>query len=483
MSSLRDEERRALRKRVETVARASDALGRPLPAWIERPLVGVDPLSLFAAAAGGDRFLWEERGSDVMRIGIGAAATLLGVGRARLRDVDDQAKALFAGLAPVGARMPSAPFLVGGFAFGAEPSSALWRGYPQARFVLPSHLLVRRNGQVRHTLTALVPPRASIDAIVSELESGWALLSRRAGESPLRRAGVLPVEGAASEDGLGESGAAFHARANQPHARYRALVREALASIRDGALEKVVVARSCTLTRPGGFDPLRMLETLRAAHPSCVRFAVGVGDGTLVAATPERLLRREGRRIETSALAGSAPRGRTPEEDARLGKRLRESKKEQEEHAVVVRALRALLEACCDRVDAAEAPELLRLEGIQHLHTPIEGWLREDDPVSFLDLADRLHPSPAVAGAPRPAALAWLRGHEGLDRGWYAGAVGWISPGGDGELAVALRTALLRGDDALLHAGAGIVAGSTPEAELDETRLKLRAGLTALLEI
>ena len=134
-------------------------------------------------------------------------------------------------------------------------------------------------------------------------------------------------------------------------------------------------------------------------------------------------------------------------------------------------------------ISAPEAPGLLRLDAVQHLCTPLEGVLPAASSVSLLDLAADLHPSPAIAGAPRAPALAWLRAHEDLDRGWYAGAVGWMTPHGRGDLAVALRTALLRGDSAILHAGAGIVAGSTPEDELAETRLKLRGGLAALLEI
>jgi isochorismate synthase len=188
-----------------------------------------------------------------------------------------------------------------------------------------------------------------------------------------------------------------------------------------------------------------------------------------------------GNRVETAALAGSAARGHTPEEDAALGRELFESKKEQEEHAVVVRALRAALEPHCESLDVPESPSLLRLEGIQHLETRFAGALASG--AHLLEIADALHPTPAVGGAPRAPAVDWLARHERLDRGWYAGAVGFVDAEGGGDLAVALRSALLRGGDALLYAGAGIVAGSVPEDELLETRIKLRALLTPLLEI
>ncbi|HEY5658394.1 MAG TPA: chorismate-binding protein, partial [Myxococcota bacterium] len=214
---------------------------------------------------------------------------------------------------------------------------------------------------------------------------------------------------------------------------------------------------------------------------SCATFAVGCGDASFVGATPERLLRLTGRRIETSALAGSAPRGHSPEEDARLALELIESKKEQSEHAVVVRELRETLAPLCRELRVPEAPTRLRLEGIQHLETPLCGTLEGD--AHILDIAAAVHPTSAVAGAPRRAALEWLARNEPLERGWYGGAVGFVDASGGGELAVALRSALLRGATAHLFAGAGIVPGSRPQAELQETRIKLRALLTPLLEI
>ena len=198
-------------------------------------------------------------------------------------------------------------------------------------------------------------------------------------------------------------------------------------------------------------------------------------------ATPERLVRLAGRRVDTAAVAGSAARGRSPEEDARLARALSESKKEQAEHAVVVRALRAALEDLCAELTLPEAPRLLRLDGIQHLETPLVATLRGSPHV--LDLVARLHPTPAVGGSPREAALAWLAAREQLERGWYAGPLGYVDASGGGEFFVALRSALLRAGEARLFAGAGVVEGSTPEAELRETRLKLRALLAPLLEI
>jgi isochorismate synthase len=178
------------------------------------------------------------------------------------------------------------------------------------------------------------------------------------------------------------------------------------------------------------------------------------------------------------ALAGTSARGATPAEDERLGQALLASPKERTEHAVVVRALRAALAEQCTDVTAPGTPRLFRVRNVQHLLTPLSGRLRPGR--GALDLVTALHPTPAVGGAPRATALDLIRRWEGLDRGWYAGPVGWVDRHGQGEFAVAIRSALLRGPEASLYAGCGIVADSDPEAEFSESVLKLRPMLAAL---
>jgi isochorismate synthase len=349
---------------------------------------------------------------------------------------------------------------VGGFAFDDRAADAgRWLGFPAARLVLPGRLVVRRR----------------------ERGAAWLACASAPSEDPGPLLPQPPKAGVPGAEPL------FTLRPDRPLEHYRAGVRAALAAIEGGTLEKVVLARSCSVSASGalasGFEPGHLLSALRPLHPDCTLFAVRFAGATLVGATPELLVQLEGDRVETAALAGSAPRGRSPREDRALARALRESKKEQEEHAIVVRALRDALTGCCDELSFPEAPGLLATEGIQHLHTPLRGRLARRTATGILDLVSRLHPTPAVGGAPRQAALAWLRAHEGLDRGWYAGGVGFVDAAGEGAFAVPLRAALLRGGDAVLFAGAGIVRGSRPEAELAETRLKLRAVLGPLLEI
>jgi salicylate biosynthesis isochorismate synthase/menaquinone-specific isochorismate synthase len=207
-------------------------------------------------------------------------------------------------------------------------------------------------------------------------------------------------------------------------------------------------------------------------------FAVGRGDAVFVAASPELLVRREGQRASTVGLAGSIRRSADPAIDDHLGEQLLHSDKDREENAIVVRRIARALRPHAVWVTAAPEPALVRVANIQHLGTPIRAQLAT--PLSAIELAGVLHPTPAVGGEPWAVASPLIPALEGLDRGWYAGAVGWTDAVGDGEFCVALRCALLRGRLAHLYAGGGIVRDSDPVAELAETEVKLGALLPLL---
>lgn len=182
--------------------------------------------------------------------------------------------------------------------------------------------------------------------------------------------------------------------------------------------------------------------------------------------------------MQTTCLAGSYPRGTCDDSDRRLAAELLADPKERNEHALVRSALADALGAFCDRLEMPEMPSVLKLPNVQHLCTPISGRITAGR--SLLRIVERLHPTPSVGGEPRAAALRFIRAREQLDRGWYAGAVGWVDHRGDGEFAVAIRAALLHGGEATLFAGCGIVADSDPEREFAESCIKLTPMLTAL---
>jgi menaquinone-specific isochorismate synthase len=254
-------------------------------------------------------------------------------------------------------------------------------------------------------------------------------------------------------------------------------VEEALRRIAGGRLSKVVLAREVTVDMDRRLDVATVVDRLRHQQASCFTYAAG----SYVGASPELLARRRGSHVVSRPMAGTVSQGGAPGDDRRLVAAMAASAKERSEHRLVVDDVRARLSPLSDRPAVAHGPEVFRLSTVAHLVTTVTGRLR-DPAVSALDVAALLHPTPAVAGVPREAALAAIAELEGFDRGLYAGPVGWVDARGDGDWAVALRGATVDGTRARLVAGAGIVAGSDPDAEWDETEAKLaamRAALTA----
>jgi isochorismate synthase len=450
--------------------------GQPQWAALRAEIPLRDGLEIFRASSQTERFYWERPAEERSIAALGCTAAIEAEGPNRFIESSARAQQLFARLHIAGevASSIAGPFVVGGFAFYDTVSTAPhWADFPVGRLVLPEVTVVGVDGRAWCTVTRAVAAGSDVSEICRDLRSGVdaVRLSLPTRESTDSQAPLVELSGSPS----------YRAVADRTYADYRAQVASALQEISDGIFEKLVLARSVCLRREGNFDPCALLDALRCAHPSCAIFAVARPSSVFLGATPECLVRLADGRVETASVAGSAPRGRSPEEDLRLGCELRESKKEQNEHAVVVRALCEALAPHCDGLDVRESPRLMRLKDIQHLETPIAGTLC--DRSSILDLLSSLHPTPAIAGAPREAALEWLRSNENLDRGWYGGPVGFTDAAGGGEFYAALRSALLRDAEARLFAGAGVVEGSQPEQELRETRLKFRAMLEPLLEI
>jgi isochorismate synthase len=245
------------------------------------------------------------------------------------------------------------------------------------------------------------------------------------------------------------------------------------------ALRKVVLARTIEVDAGRELDARRLAHRLRAVNPDAFTFAAPTEAGIMVGASPELLVSRFGREVRSNPLAGSAARSGDPDEDRANADALLASAKDREEHAIVVEAIADVFRPFCRELTWDPVPALLETPNVWHLSTRFRGLTREPSP-GVLELVRALHPTPAVAGDPRDAALGVIEELEPFDRGSYAGPVGWMDASGDGEWAIALRCAELRGDRATLYAGAGIVADSIPDAEVDETERKFRAFLDAL---
>ena len=352
-------------------------------------------------------------------------------------------------LAPEGASVQAtAPVAVGGFAYrpDREPSGP-WAGFPALLFRVPAVAVTRVRG--RTFVTAL---SAGADELL-ELEA-------HALRAPsVRRLEVTPVR--------------------NPLA-WTAAVEAAAARLRAGEAEKVVLAREVIARGDGVVSAGMVARGLRAAYPSCFTYLMTGADGTAFAgASPELLVRRAGATAFAQPMAGSVARGASDEEDERLARQLLESVKDGLEHQVVARFVAGALRPFAREVSAPR-PEVVRFTNIQHLATSVRAELKEPA-ASALELAAALHPTPAVGGWPRAAADGLIDELEGMDRGWYAGAVGWIDGRGDGEFAIALRCGLLLEDGARLYAGVGVMGDSDPARELEETELKFKALLGALV--
>jgi len=412
----------------------------------------LDPFDL----AGETGFAWS--GPAGTLVGTGAAARVpLGTGMDRVERAAEATAALLGGVQvedPDGAGL-------GPLAVGALPFSA---GGP-AELVVPA-LLLRRDAAGGAWATATAPTGADPPAAAD-------LLARLRDE-----AGV--ADGAARTGTVAAGGGRWPAarRLDRPDGAgaWRKAVASALRTIAAGRLDKVVLAREALVEAAWPFPRAALLERLRARAGA--EAFVYASDGFL-GASPELLVSRRGRVATSRPMAGTVPRGATAAAEARGLARLTGSAKESVEHRLVVDAVAEGLAKVADRVEVARA-EVVRLATVAHLATEVTAALTEPLP-SALELAGLLHPTPAVGGAPRDAALAAIAALEPFDRGRYAGPVGWVDAAGDGEWAVALRGAELSGRRARLLAGAGIVPGSDPDAEWAETEHKLAAMLEVLL--
>lgn len=410
---------------------------------------GIDPHRLLHARPEEPGFVWRRGGEEILAA-TGVARALETGGVRRFREASRELAEL----------RRHRPLLLGGFAFDDEPAAgSTWEGFAPLSFHVPRVAVIVRAEEAM-LFSASATSAADAEDALSE------------GEAWLR----APAE-AASAGGVTLD---LRVMSSASDEQWHTSVRGALDEIAAGELQKLVLARSLEVTTGKRIDLGALLEHLGRAHPQASVFAVRRGESTFVGASPERLARIRSSELHTGAVAGTARRGDGDREEAEAAAGLHASEKERHEHDLVVADVRARLSPHCSRIEAGRAPETIAAGPVQHLSTPVCAEVHED--TTLLDIVDALHPTPALGGLPREAVPAALARHEGTSRGWYGGGVGWID-GEEGEITVAIRTALVREHTALLHAGAGIVAGSDPDSELEETQLKLRTLLEALLEI
>ena len=461
---------------IETGLLASfDALLSDAAARGRRTLVSVtreadvrDPSAIaFASRRASDRwFCWEQPDREGFALaGVGSVAEVVSRGSSRFRDVvGDCAELMQDRISDEPAGLPAAagPTWMGGFAFGdGGGRESQWSSLPPALMFVPRIAIARVDGRCHLTISAVVEPEAEIDRERAALEAAVAGLR----EAPLPMIDPGP-------------GAGTRVRSVLAPGDFEGAVERAVERIRAGNFEKVVLAREVEIERDSAHDTAALYGALRDLFPACFCFCVGTPEAAFVGASPELLVRRSGAVAATVALAGSTRRSADPAVDDHLGEQLLRSDKDRHEHEIVARRIERTLRPHAVWVQPADSPGLVTVANIQHLATPIHAQLA--NPRSAVELAALLHPTPAVGGEPRDAAVPAITGLERMDRGWYAGPVGWMDAAEDGEFCVAIRSALIRDRTARLFAGCGIVADSDPAAELAESEIKLEALLPLL---
>jgi salicylate biosynthesis isochorismate synthase len=428
---------------------------RPVVAVHTRPAPTLDPLALYEAHRQG--FFWCAHSPGLALFGLGCAWQIEASGPQRLAEVNRQWFALCADAVIDG---PLAPLLLGGMRFDTQqPCAPHWAPFADASFHLAQWLLSEDGDGRWLRCQCVVEPDSDPTALAHASLAAYQQL-------------VASPRASTSHPQVIERNAL-------PAPQWQAKVANALQAIDSGDLSKVVLARHIEYQLDAALDSGAVMHRLYERRSSSHLFAVHRAERCFMGATPERLLScREGH-LSTHALAGSARRAPTPEEDQQVGADLLADPKELHEHQLVVQTILQGLSGIVRELRAATQPELLKLATVQHLSTPIGAQLEEGR--SLLDGIQALHPTPAVGGLPGATAMDFIRRHEGFDRGWYAAPTGWLDSRGNGDFLVALRSALMTPLHCHLFAGCGIVQGSRPADEYEETQIKLASMEQALL--
>ncbi len=421
----------------------------------------------------GECFFWEQPAEQTTLIGLGETTTIETNGTSCFTDSATTWRALMKdtviSYAPGTEPTPgSGPVLFGGFAFDTlSPRTQLWSEFPDGLLILPHFLLSYNADHVTLTINSMIRATDSIELQAQQIEEDLSKL-----QIAIKQSSNIPLQ---------HSTTLFSIYESQSASEWMKMVANVVEKIRQGTFEKVVLARDIELVLDDPsetFDITSTLQRLRENYPGAYVFAIQRGESFFIGATPERLVLAQDGQIHTMALAGSVRRGETEVEDMQLGAELLQSEKNINEHIIVVAMVQEALKKHCTNVQVSATPQLLKLQNLQHLQTPITGDLIPGR--CILDVMAELHPTPAVGGFPREVALEEIRNIEKLDRGWYAGPLGWIGASGHGEFAVALRSGLVNNTKATLFAGCGIVSSSVPQIEYAESWWKFQVMLRGL---
>lgn len=451
---LAEQSERHLEEALDAISEAASAqaesLGHPVLASLAVPIPAISPLELLSRSDDPVAGWWSQPGLEAA--GTGIAVTIEAAGPERLAELAAGISDRFSTGVAEG-RMPVA---FAGASFAVRNPEGAWAGFPQASAWVPETCVIREDSETWLAAATMVnpgePPGAAREHLESLFGEAGATLARELDPG-------LPVPAAPGELKPDDAG-------------WDRSVDEVLARIREGALSKVVLAR--TWSAPDtGVAPWALAGAMGARHSDAFLYGVLRGDATFVGASPELLVERTDGTVRATPTAATVPID-GPADGL-------DTDKSRREHAFVADAVAETLRLWCDDVRSEPQAHVIQAGPVRHLATTIEGRLSR--PAHVLELAGALHPTPAVCGVPLHRASEFIAEHEGFDRGWYAGPIGIVHPDGSGTIAVALRCALVHADGIDCFAGAGIVEGSIPEEERLEVDLKMSAVRSALAAV
>lgn len=439
------------------------------------PVSAPDPLPTLRKRWNNDTFhyYWEKPAENFAIAAGGELASITASGNQRFMDINRQHQAVTEATASFSTTTHAYAGLMflGGFSFSDTIQSPNWEAFKPGALTVPRWLIIKDD---KYALTTLA---YSLDNFTNATDLYQAILDQLVElEQHLKAPSIDTTDKDFSE--ITHDFPVTHPL-NNGHRSWLASVQKARQYIREDRFQKIVLARQLSLPNSAHLHPTEMLHRLRNQYPNCSCFLIHPPRGeSFLGATPEHLASFQQNLLLTEALAGSIQRGTTAAEDLRLEQNLAVSTKNRQEHQFVVRDIAQRLDPFAQSIHWHPRPRIKKLSNVQHLYTPVRAELTSD--ADILSIVGRLHPTPAVGGYPREKAEPYIRRLETFERGWYAGPVGWLNATGSGEFAVAIRSGLIGKQQAQFFAGCGIVADSDPQAEWEETNLKLAPMLTAL---
>lgn len=427
----------------------------------------IEPLFFFAAGNEkylGERFFWKEPTDETILVGLGICKQLQSVnGHNRYKETQTEWDSLIneAIILKEQDKIGTGPVIFGGFSFDPlKEKTPLWSMYSDSLFQLPKYLLSMIDGQAYLTTNIICTQHDQVSMIDKVLEERQKILVNTARSKQFTLSRLINEKEVVHPS------------------EWKKTVQHLVEELMDGKLKKVVLARELRLFFQEKVAVEGVIEHLLREQKDSFTFAFESNGDCFLGASPERLVKKEKNNLFSTCLAGSTARGKTDQEDLRLGEALLNDDKNLIEHQYVVDMIKEAMERACLEVQIPEKPTLMKIRDIQHLYTPVVGMAKPDS--SLLEVVDALHPTPALGGVPQKAAVEKIREMEELDRGFYAAPIGWLDYAGNGEFAVAIRSALIQDNEASLFAGCGIVTDSDAESEYVETKIKFRPMLSAL---